>query len=1159
MAFVSTYPVNLSYNYGPNVGTVNSAYVTSEGMIYNISPMLSAAQDATFNQNSLNILSNSYFLSDSLSGADVVQPANYVISTTISVAINGTTYYFYISGSGYNTPVIGLTTQSASATVFNLKFNSDNTISISNNNLYLTTDSTTVLKLSAFNTGSGYSTHQSFYYNINNNNVALFNVLNGQIACINTSLLVNPKKLFLNAFTSFNDISNQLANVFSLDRYSTTLYKNLGTTSNVKYLGTTNNIAVVSATDNLPHNYLITAPYYNTDTTKNTLGYNITALKNNYSPEGIQTPTLSSVSRKYNKLFTGLNTESGNDKIYLSYRGNEVLKVFKKDTDTYFHYPANAAVLALNDSTLAYAGSVAGSSPYRSDRIFVKQADYGAYTPWGTPPGSTLKGTYFCSWLWDSPTGPVWMDRYFDPTRVNTTSVIDSPGTAGSSDNNYPNVIWDVTSTKTFNPLSLYVYHKIGDNDNLSIVNMLSGSLTHYISKWTSPLIDSVTNNVAGIIYNYNSSSVNVLKNSRYPILNTSTCWANLALNDKDLYTPGFTLAFQAFNNDWSNIRGDQIIGNFYNGGFGLFKNNPLLTPFVSIVNSYSNLNTYNTTIDSLNVVNTSISFSGKTHILKGKHTETYFIVDSTKTIYEFDQDGVLLNVYPTTGTVVNAIYFTAGVTYTITSLGTTNFTLIGAASNTVGLQFTATGAGTGTGTATIVTSLIGAHLINESGTRKIVLVTKYNSNNIIWYKYLTNGTLDQTNGSTVGGGATGANSYAIDLKPVTGTTGISYYNSVSSCVVDSNNIIWALSADTVTKGINTDEPKYILSAYQPERIAVDHLNNIWMLYGGVSSNNLCKMDNYGRIAWDISLTNIPPASGCANYVRTINFTAELNPTTGKTDYYGLILNGINQTIAKVEPLSGLFVDYGSKLLSSTNTSQGLNIVYGDTTGYDYQRKYIYPSIKQGNLKLTGLFSVINGSLSNSNTVEYIYDATQLTPGWHHFAITVDSINNMYLWIDGVSAVGGSVGNVSDIYRVYNKRNNPNLMIGTSTFKTEDLATYTKAQWQTYSFNGGIADVRFYDQALQRSDIKAIQRSFNTNSFDDLTWSLPTGSRYYIEQIDRFFPHRMPGAKSQLFNVRIKNSNITNPELRNIIEQNIIASLSKTTPVHTNLNNIIWE
>ena len=41
---------------------------------------------------------------------------------------------------------------------------------------------------------------------------------------------------------------------------------------------------------------------------------------------------------------------------------------------------------------------------------------------------------------------------------------------------------------------------------------------------------------------------------------------------------------------------------------------------------------------------------------------------------------------------------FVTGRQYTIASLGTTNFTLVGAASNTVGLTFTATGCGTGTG-----------------------------------------------------------------------------------------------------------------------------------------------------------------------------------------------------------------------------------------------------------------------------------------------------------------------------------------------------------------------------------------------------------------------------------------------------------------------------
>ena len=47
---------------------------------------------------------------------------------------------------------------------------------------------------------------------------------------------------------------------------------------------------------------------------------------------------------------------------------------------------------------------------------------------------------------------------------------------------------------------------------------------------------------------------------------------------------------------------------------------------------------------------------------------------------------------------------FVIGRTYEITSTGTTNFTLIGAANNTPGTEFTATGPGSGTGTATTLT-----------------------------------------------------------------------------------------------------------------------------------------------------------------------------------------------------------------------------------------------------------------------------------------------------------------------------------------------------------------------------------------------------------------------------------------------------------------------
>ena len=163
------------------------------------------------------------------------------------------------------------------------------------------------------------------------------------------------------------------------------------------------------------------------------------------------------------------------------------------------------------------------------------------------------------------------------------------------------------------------------------------------------------------------------------------------------------------------------------------------------------------------------------------------------------------------------------------------------------------------------------------------------------------------------------------------------------------------------------------------------------------------------------------------------------------------------------------------------------------------------------------------------------------------------------MYVDGQNVASTQVGDLSGLYRVRNKRNNPDLIIGTSSFKTNTLSEYTKMTSDPYNFNGSITDVRFYSEALSQADIKALMKRVHLDSFSDLQWAAPTGERYYIERVDRFFPHRMPGAKSHLFNIKIKNSNIDNSDLRSIIEKNIVATLNKTTPAYSRLNKIIWE
>ena len=83
--------------------------------------------------------------------------------------------------------------------------------------------------------------------------------------------------------------------------------------------------------------------------------------------------------------------------------------------------------------------------------------------------------------------------------------------------------------------------------------------------------------------------------------------------------------------------------------------------------------------------------------------------------------------------TTITAGSFVVGQTYTIITVGTTNFIAIGASSNTVGVTFTATGAGSGTGTASQLAALNTAYTtMLAAGNDAAVLTQITNANNAI-------------------------------------------------------------------------------------------------------------------------------------------------------------------------------------------------------------------------------------------------------------------------------------------------------------------------------------------------------------------------------------------------------------------------------------------
>jgi hypothetical protein len=70
---------------------------------------------------------------------------------------------------------------------------------------------------------------------------------------------------------------------------------------------------------------------------------------------------------------------------------------------------------------------------------------------------------------------------------------------------------------------------------------------------------------------------------------------------------------------------------------------------------------------------------------------------------------------------------------------------------------------------------------------------------------------------------------------------------------------------------------------------------------------------------------------------------------------------------------------------------------------------------------------------------------------------------------------------------------------------------------------------------------------------------MPIKTQYFLEEIDRFFKCKIPGNKSQFYNIKIKGLNIDNIEVQQMIENIIKDTLPKTEPSYTKNFKIIWE
>lgn len=817
--------------------------------------------------------------------------------------------------------------------------------------------------------------------------------------------------------------------------------------------------------------------------------------------------------RNYYKIFTGSNQTDGYEKVNLGYEGSTSEITLKKDNNTYFHVPFFAEVQKLTESTLIGDGAIPGPIPAMADRILKKQGGYGTNTPWGNT--TQIKdGTWLCSWVYAEPgQQPQWLDRYFDPGRLSVKRVLEFKANIYDYETNIIEyvkqdpVYYDVPSTMTLDPGVWYQYFHQGENSNKEIVktyNGLSGEkIRMEIEDW-SCLCPTVSRPVDSSIYKNTITVENFTNN-----------WI------KNIFEPGYigrsVLNFD--NNDFINCKA-------------------LFNPSYNLLNEFTlSMWVYNKDWSKGNSTQLAgnISNGGYGVFYNNLISAPYFVIPETTYghLFYFNQNGEIYfekNLQRTPLNLIIPNFVGVNSEHEIVAVDTITRRLykynhlgevLGQSRRSDGGFFTPLGEPK----ASIIDGNNNTHVVTTSGTyifdQNLIFTTYLSSQ-----PYINNETLAfDTEGNLIR--EPSSNDVKFDIY---GNKWVIKLDNKLYC----NNQIFTTPGNIVTN------------------IAIDPENNLWVL---TDKNKIYKYDPFTKqllkeFEVGINSNNIN--------TKTISFIYDYNRAQGTKIWYAIIVHSEEQNLYQVT-LDGniknlTFLPTRLDVRYPVTEGQDPSLLTfkckGDITGYEWKRifnKVIYDNKPQLQFKIAA---------QQKNRV--------FTPFKQILSVPVDSLVNdtwylvtctfrnheMQIFINNTLA--GTKYTPSDLDLIYELKND--FYIGTPGGKTDNLNK--EINTRSLIWNGYIDTVRIYDYAITKSMIQALLREKIQGQ--DIIWNIPTASLQYIETIERFFKHRLPGQKSPFLKLKLSGLKVTDSAIKQRIETEIQLIVSQISPAYTKLLSIEW-
>jgi hypothetical protein len=475
-----------------------------------------------------------------------------------------------------------------------------------------------------------------YYLNLDNNQFkfstlyseekSLFNYIldkeSGKLALFKDSKLVVMSSTIL---TLDSNIENFKTKYFNVNYYLQKISPKLNT-SWVSYDPTHKNAYDVSpnkSANDLENNFLVSTQY--SYVTGDTLIANILNLKNQKTHKDYsyrsnflekQNDGVPNVdNRKYARLFTGNDQETGDYGITIGYEFYNADYKFETDKYTIFVSPESLypyEKININDLKWNKSGAIAGENPYMSDKIFQKKENMGG-----------LNGSYLCSWLHKDKNGEsTWLDRYYYPEKTSYAAALstsfnfnyvdpvysllhkklsaseyyDVPfvyNTLQEEFNNTPQTghsalygtaFFDKRSDLTVLPNTEYIYHRIGNSYVDSIISSIEESL---IQKGL--ILKNQKNSEIAYSVEDTKEIEYVLDGNAYAMFSDYQDINN---------SHQFTITFDIKSDNWSETFGHQIFGNLNDKGIGLFDDEKI-TPLIMIQNNKT-VSIYNTNFEML-------------------------------------------------------------------------------------------------------------------------------------------------------------------------------------------------------------------------------------------------------------------------------------------------------------------------------------------------------------------------------------------------------------------------------------------------------------------------------------------------------------------------------------------------------------------------------